>query len=90
MVWFFLTLEALVGFAQHVLNGDFDVFECDVCRATAPYALAIHSSCADTLAALDQEKTDTAHSRTAGPHGCGEVVAPDAVGDPFLLAVDYI
>ncbi|KAF5137235.1 hypothetical protein E5D57_001011 [Metarhizium anisopliae] len=33
-------------------------------------------------------KTDAVHAFTAGSHGSGEVVSPDTVGNPLLLAID--
>lgn len=85
------TSEALVLLAEQVLNGHLDVLKGDVGGTTGPHTLAVHSSRRNTaMLPLDQQQADTVHARTPGTHSGGEVVAPDAVGDPFLLAVDNV
>ncbi len=87
----FDTFEALVFLADEVLDRDLDVFECNVSGAAAPDALAIHPSCADTAVfPLDEEDGDTVHAFLASAHSGGEIVAPDTIGDPLLLAVDDV
>ena len=82
--------EALVLLAEEVLDGDLDVFEGDVGRSAGPDTLAVHPPGADAFGALDEEGGDAVHARPACSDGGGEVVAPDAVGDPFLFAVDDV
>lgn len=82
-------MKAFVGLAENVLHGNLDIFECDVGSSTTPDTLAVHSPGADTFTALDQEQTDAAHSWATRPHRSGEVVAPDAVGDPLLFTIYY-
>lgn len=86
-----LTLEALVLLANQVLNRHLDVLKGNVRRARRPHALAIHPPRADAAhVALDEQQAHAAHAGLARPHRDGEVVAPDAVGDPLLLAVDNV
>ena len=82
--------EPLVLLAEEILDGDLDVFERDVGRSAGTDALAVHPPGADAFGALDKEGGDAVHARAAGSDGGGEVIAPDAVGDPFLLAVDDV
>jgi hypothetical protein len=82
--------EALVLFAEQVLDGHLDVFEGDVRRAGRPDALAVHSAGADAGPALDQQDGHSVHAGLAGAYGCREIVGPYAVCDPFLLAVDNV
>lgn len=83
--------EALVLLADEVLDGDLDVLERDVGRARRPDALAVHPAGGDTAeVTLDEQEGNTVHAGAAGADGDGEVVAPDTVGDPLLLAVDDI
>ena len=83
-------LEALVFLAEEVLHGDLDVLEGHVRGPARPDALAVHLPRADALGALDQQGGDAVHPRSARADCRGEVVAPDAVGDPFLLSVDDV
>ena len=83
-------LEPLVLLAEEVFDGDLDVFEGDVGGSAGTDALAVHPPGADAFGALDEEGGDAVHARPTGSDGGGEVVAPDAVGDPFLLAVDDV
>lgn len=84
-------LEALVLLADEVLDGDFDVLEGHVGSTGAPDTLAVHSSGAHaTLLTLNQQDGDTVHAFAASSHGGGEVVGPDTVGNPLLLAVDNV
>lgn len=84
-------LEALVLLADQVLHGHLDVFEGDVRGAAGPDALAVHLARRYAArAALDEQDRDAVHAGPAGAHGGCEVVAPDTVGDPFLLAVDDV
>lgn len=84
-------LEPLVLLANEVFHGHLDVFEGDVGGSAAPDALAVHAAGCDAAgAALDEEDGDAVHAWAAGADGDGEVVAPDAVGDPFLFAVDDV
>lgn len=81
-------LEALVLLADQVLDGHLDVLEGDVGGAAAPHTLAVHAAGADAAhIALDEQHRDTIHALLTGADGGGEVVAPDTVGDPLLLAV---
>ena len=83
--------EALVFFAEQVGDGHFGVFEGDVRCSRAPHALAVHFSGRHAaVRALDEEEGHAVHARTAGAHGGGEVVAVDAVCDPFLGPVDDV
>ena len=81
-------LEALVLFADEVGDGDFDVFEGYVGCARGPDALAVHASGADAAhAALDEQHGDAVCAGAAGTDCRCKVLAPYAVGDPFLLAI---
>ena len=82
--------ETLVLLAQQVLDGHLDVLKGDVGGSAGPDTLAVHAAGADTLRALDQEKTHAVHALATRPHGSGEVVGPDTVGDPLLLAIDDV
>ena len=80
--------EPLVFLADEVLDGDLDVFEGDVGGAGGPDALAVYFAGGDAAeAALDEEERDAVHAFAAGADRGGEVLAPDAIGDPFLLSV---
>lgn len=71
--------EALVLFADEVLDGDFDVFEGYVGCATGPDALAVHAACADAAeGAFDEQDGDAVHAGFggAGADGGCEVVGP--------------
>lgn len=82
------TPEALVLLADQVLDGDFYVLECHVGGSTTPDTLAIHSSGADAaVLTLDQEHTYSGGTWATRPDSSREVIAPDAVRDPFLLAI---
>lgn len=83
-----LTSEALVLLAEQVLNRDLDILKGDVSGAGRPDTLAVHTASRDTGAALNEQQRNAVHARAASPHGSGEVVGPDTVGDPLLLAVD--
>jgi hypothetical protein len=85
------TFEALVLLADEVFDRDPDVLEGDVGCSTTPYALAVHLAGGDTAGAtLNEENTDTIHAGTTGTDGGGEVVTPNAVGNPFLFTVDNV
>ena len=83
-------LEALVLLAEEVFDGDFDILEGDVGRPAGTDTLAVHPPGADAFGALDEEGGDAVHARAACADGGCEVVAPDAVGDPFLFAIDDV
>lgn len=84
-------LESLVFFADQVLNGDFDVLECNICCAGGPDALAVHFAGADAASlALNEQHTETVHAIRTGPHGSREVIRVDTVRDPLLLTVDDV
>jgi hypothetical protein len=81
-------LEALVLLANEVFDRDLDIFEGDVCGATAPDTLAVHLARRYTTGrAFDQEHGNAVHSFASSPHSGGEVVGPDTVRDPLLLAI---
>ena len=82
--------KAFVLLAKEIFNGDFDVFEGDVGRATGPDSLAVHAAGRDAFGAFDEEQRDATHTLSACTDGGGEVVAPDPVGDPLLFAVDDV
>jgi len=85
------TFEALVLLADKVLDRDLDVLEGDVSCSATPYALAVHLAGGDAAgAALNEENTDTIHAGTTSTDGGGEVITPNAVGNPFLFAVDNV
>ena len=85
------TFEALVFLTDEVLDRDLDVLEGNVGCSATPYALAVHLAGGDTAgAALNEENTDTVHAGTTGTDGGGEVVTPNAVGNPFLFTVDNV
>ena len=85
------TSEALVLLADEVFDRDFGVLEGDVGCSATPYALAVHLAGGDTAgAALNEENTDTVHAGTTSTDGSGEVVTPNAVGNPFLFTVDNV
>lgn len=85
------TFETLVLLTDEVLDRDLDVLEGDVSCSATPYALAVHLAGGDTTsAALDEENTDTVHAGTTGTDSGGEVVTPNAVGNPFLFTVDNV
>lgn len=80
-------LETLVFLANQVLHRHLDVFESNVRGSARPHTLTVHATSADALmCAFDQEDGHAVHAFVAGTDSGGEVVAPDAVGDPFLLA----
>lgn len=83
-----LTSETLVLLAEQVLDRHLDVLKGNVRGAGGPDALAVHTAGRDTGTALNEQQRNAVHARAASPHGGGEVVGPDAVGDPLLLAVD--
>lgn len=82
--------EPLVLLAEEIFHRDLDVFEGDVGGPARTDALAVHPPGADALGALDEEGGDAVHARATRSDGSGEVVAPDAIGDPFLFAVDDV
>lgn len=83
--------EALVLLADEVLDGDFHVFEGNVGCAGGPNALAVHLAGGDTaVSTLDEKNGDAIHAWAACPDGSGEVLAPYAVGDPFLFTIDDV
>lgn len=85
--------EALVFFANEVLDGDLDVFEGDVGGARGPDAGAVHLAGGDTGHGLfDEEDRNAVHAGVGGASADsnGKVVGPDTVGDPFLLTVDNV
>ena len=85
------TFEALILLADEVFDRDPDVLKGDVGCSATPYALAVHLAGGDTAsAALNEENTDTVHAGTTGTDGGGEVVTPNAVGNPFLFTVDNV
>lgn len=84
-------LETLVLLADQVLYRDLDVFEGDVGGTARPYTLAVHSSRRNTASfALNEEHGNSVHALIACSYCSGEVVAPDTVRDPLLLAVDDV
>lgn len=84
-------LESLVLLADKVLHGDFDVFKGNVGGAAGPYTLAVHLAGRNTAsAALDQKNGHAIHARSTSAHRRGEVVAPDTIGNPFLLTIDNV
>jgi hypothetical protein len=85
------TFKTLVLLADQVLGGHFDVFEGHVGSSAGPYTLAVHPPRADTaVLALDEKRGNTVHAWATCANSGREVIAPDAVGDPFLLAVDNV
>ncbi len=81
----------MVLLSDQVLYWDFDVFECDVGCTGRPDALAVHFARAHaTEGALDQKNTDTVHAGSTSANSSCEVIAPDTVCDPLLLAVDDV
>jgi len=83
-----LTLETLVLFADQVLDRHLDVLECDVGRTARPHTLTVHASRADAAhIALYEQERDTGHAGAASADSSGEVIGPNTVGDPLLLAV---
>lgn len=82
--------ETLVLLAEQVLDGDLYVLKGDVGGSAGPDSLAVHAAGADTLSALNEEQGDTVHALSTCPHGSSEVVSPDTVSDPLLLAVDNV
>jgi hypothetical protein len=82
--------EAAVLAADHVGCGDFDIVEGDEGGAGGKHTLAVHLACGDAFSALDAKHGETVHAGLAGADGGGEVVGPDTVGYPFLLAVDDV
>lgn len=86
-----LTLETLVLLADEVLNWDLDILKGDIGGTTAPDTLAIHAPGADTAhVPLNEEYTDAVHTGITSAHRSGEVIRPDTVGDPLLLAVNDV
>jgi hypothetical protein len=81
-------LESLVLFADEVLDGNLDVLEGNIGSTAAPYTLAVHLASGNTTsAALDQEHRHAVHALSARADSGCEVVGPNTVGDPLLLAV---
>ena len=85
------TPEALVLLANQVLDWDFHVFECHIGSSTAPDTLAVHSSGTDAaVLTLDQEHAYSGGTWAASSNGGREVVTPDTIRNPLLLAIDDI
>lgn len=85
------TSEALVLLAQEVLYRYLDILKCDICGSGRPHTLAVHPPRRHTTRLpLDKQERNTVHAGAARPHGSREVVRPDTVGDPLLLAVDNV
>ena len=86
-----LTLEALILLTDKVLYGYLDVFKGDICCSAGPDTLTVHLARRDTAkVTFYEQNANTVHTRTTCPDSGGKVVAPDAVGDPLLLAVDDV
>ena len=84
-------LEALVLFANEIFHWDFDIFESNVCGAATPYTLAVHLTGRDApKTALDEQHGDTPRTWSTSPDSRGEVITPDAIGDPLLLTIDNV
>lgn len=84
-------LEALVLLADEVLDWYLDVFKGDVCGAARPHTLAVHFAGGNTTSfSLNEKHRDTVHALATGTDSGREVVAPNTVGDPLLLAVHNI
>jgi hypothetical protein len=78
----------LVLFTDEVFHGNFDVFEGYICRAARLNTLAVHLSGRDTAGTpLNKQYGHTVHAFAACTNSCGEVVGPDTVRYPLLLAV---
>ena len=84
-------LETLVLLADQVLNGDLDVLKGDVGGSRGPDTLAVHAARGDAASlALNEQHAESVHAGLAGADGDGEVVRPDTVSDPLLLAIDDV
>lgn len=85
------TFETLVLLADQILDGHFDVFESHVGGSAGPDALAVHPPRADTaVLALNEKRRNPIHTWATCANSGREIIAPDAVGDPLLLAVDNV
>lgn len=85
------TPEALVLLAEQIFDRHLDVLEGDVRRAAGPDTLAVHPPRRDTtVLPLDKEQADTVHARSARANRSSEVITPNTVGDPLLLAIDDV
>jgi hypothetical protein len=74
--------EALVLFADEVLNWHFDVFEGDVGSTARPDTLAVHAAGADAAeAAFDEQDGDAVHAFVGGADCSSEVVGPECISD---------
>ena len=91
VLWERLTSESLIFLANEILDGDFDIFKCYVCSSTTPYTLTVHPSGAYTAVfTLNEKHTNTSCTLTACTNSGSEVIAPDAIGNPFFLAIDNV
>ena len=79
-------LESFVLFADEMVDGHFDVLECDVRSAARPHALTLHLLRRHTLSTLNQQQADASHTLPARSNGHREEVCEYAVGDPCIGA----
>ncbi len=82
--------EPFILLADEILDGYFDVFECDVGGSRGPHSAAFHLRRRDARPALDQKHRDTTRSGSASAHGDGEEISEHAIGDPFLLSIHNV
>jgi hypothetical protein len=81
----------LVFFSNEVLYWDFDIFKGDIRGAGRPHSLTVHPTSADaTEVTLNEKNGDAVHAFVACPYCSREVIAPDTIGDPLLLAIDDV
>ena len=80
----------LVLLSQQIPDGHLHVLEGDVGGSGAPDAAAVHSASLYTLRPRNQQHADALGAGSPGPHSAGEVVRPDAVGDPLFFAVHNV
>mmetsp|Transcript_20160 Transcript_20160/g.35830 ORF Transcript_20160/g.35830 Transcript_20160/m.35830 type:complete len:219 (+) Transcript_20160:509-1165(+) len=84
-------LKALVLLSQQVRLWNLDVVKGDVGGARRPNTGALHLPRLHARhVLLHEEEAQAAHASSARTAGHGEVVSEDAVGDPLLLAVEYV
>lgn len=79
-------VDALVLLAEQVLDGDLDVVKGDIGGSCGGGVRGLDGFGLDALAALDEHYAEG----LAGADADDEVVAEDAVGDPFLGSVDNL
>mmetsp|Transcript_23462 Transcript_23462/g.37811 ORF Transcript_23462/g.37811 Transcript_23462/m.37811 type:complete len:275 (-) Transcript_23462:388-1212(-) len=77
--------------ANDVAGRNLHILKCDVGRSRGPHAHALHVTALDARHGFfHQQHRDALRSLPSSTHRNGEVVGPDAIGNPLLGSVDDV